>query len=142
MIVLYVLAVLFAVFAAVVLSAIISFDVKKSVAYLKSCSATGLIVEKTGERSMPSYGTRRRRCYSTYHVRCTIHGMEQVLEAVSKQRDLAPGNILTVRYVEYPDGRICEVFPYEWDRLRELLVGSVLGIAVAAACILYKLSEG
>lgn len=142
MVVLYVLAVLFAVFAAVVLLVIISSDVKKSMIYLKSCSATGLIVEKTGERSMPAYGTRRKRCYSTYHVRCTIHGREHILEAASKRRDLAPGNILTVRYVEYPDGRICEVFPYEWDRLRELLVGSVLGIAVAAACIFYKLSGG
>lgn len=138
----YIFAVLFVVIAVLVLAVIISSDVKKSVAYLKSNRATGLIVKKIGERSMPAYGTRRRRCYSTYHVRCTIHGREHILEAASKRRDLAPGNILTVRYVEYPDGRICEVFPYEWDRLRELLAGSVLGIAVAAACILYKLSEG
>lgn len=138
----YIFAVFFVIIAVLVLAVIISADVKKSVGYLKSNRATGLIVEKTGERSMSAYGTQRRRCYSTYHVRCTIHRRELVLEAASKRRDLAPGNILIVRYVEYPDGRICEVFPYEWDRLRELLVGSVLGIAVAAACIFYKLSEG
>lgn len=137
----YIFAVLFAVLAVIVLAAIISSDVKKSVTYLRSKKAAGLIVEKTGERSTPAYGTSRRRRYATYHVRCSINGRELILEAASKRRDIAPGNVLAVRYVEYPDGRICEVFPYELDRLRELLVGIVLGCFLAAAGILYKLSE-
>lgn len=34
-----------------------------------------------------------------------------------------------------------DMFPYEWDRLRELLIGTVFGILLAAACIVYKPSE-
>lgn len=109
--------------------------------YLKSHKATGLVVEKAGEQSMAAYGTSRKRLYTVYYVRCSVHGSDMILEAASKKHDVAPGNILVARYIECPDGHICEVFPYEWDRLRELLIDTVFGILLAAACIVYKPSE-
>ena len=59
--------------------------------------------------------------------------------AASSKRDLEPGNILVVHYIESCDGRICEVFPYEWDRLRELLVAAVIAVIIIAAAVAYKL---
>lgn len=135
----YILAVLLVAFAALILIAVISFDVQKSMIYLKAKMSPGLIIEKTGERHVSAYGTRRKRRYVTYHVRCTIHGKDVVLEAASSKKDMAPGNILIARYIEYPDGRICEVFPYEWDRLRELLIGAVLGIIIVGIVVAYEL---
>ncbi len=135
----YILAILFVVFAVLILIAIISFDARKSIIYLKAKTVTGLIVEKAGEQHVPVYGTQRRRRYVTYHVRCRIHGQDLILEAASSKRDLEPGNILVVHYIESRDGRICEVFPYEWDRLRELLVAAVIAVIIIAAAVAYKL---
>lgn len=139
MIIQYVFAVLAVIVVVMVLAVIILSDLKKSMVYLKSHKATGFVVEKAGEQSMAAYGTSRKRHYTVYHVRCSVHGSDMILEAASKKRDVAPGNILVVRYIECPDGRICEVFPYEWDRLRELLIGTVFGILLAVLCIIYKL---
>lgn len=141
MVIFYVFAVLMAAIALFILVCVIYADVRKSMIYLRSNRVTGLVVKKTGESAVPAYGTRRHRRYAVYHVRVSINGQERVMEAVSRKLDLAPGNILVVRYVGYPDGRLCEVFPYEWDRLREFLVGGVLGLLLGVACILYKLAE-
>lgn len=143
MIIVFVLLIVCAVFVAFWLS--ISNDRKMMKLYKSAETCTGVIIRRREDYRLNAYGSgvlgMRKRVYSQYDVEFYPNGY--ITEGVyqTKEKNLNPGDTVTVHYILHPQtGKPYIVSKIYGDRLKELILGAILGVLLSAAIIFYKIT--
>lgn len=130
-----------------VLAVSLSNDRKMMKLYKQAELCTGIIIKQREDCRINAYGSgvmgMRKRSYSQYDVEFYPHGTVATGIYQTKEKDLKPGDTVTIHYVLHPQtGKPCIVSRIYGDRLKELMLGIILGVAFSAVMIFYEIQSG
>lgn len=123
----------------------IAHDLKSGKRYRSAERTTGVVTGQMEDYMLSAYGggpaNRQKRRYHQYKVAFEVEGRAHTGIIQTKENGLKPGDEIEVRYLENGNHEAEVVTRIYNDRLRELMLCSVLGCILAAAIIYMKATE-
>lgn len=120
-------------------------DMKSSQIYKNADQSMGKVKRQLEDGKINAYGSglvgMRRRTYHQYEVEYQVRDKTYAGILWTKKRNLHTGDEVQVRYVRNKDTDEIEIVNGACtDRLRELAIGGVFGILLAAGIIILKMN--
>lgn len=120
-------------------------DIRSAQVYRKADQSIGKVKRQLEDKKINAYGSgivgMRRRIYHLYEVDYEVQGKTYTGILWTKKKNLEIGAGVNVRYARNKDTNEIELVTSVCaDRLKELLIGGIIGVLFAAAIIILKMN--
>lgn len=120
-------------------------DIRSAQIYRKAGQSIGKVKRQLEDKKINAYGSgivgMRRRIYYLYEVDYEVQGKTYTGILWTKKKNLDIGAEVNVRYARNKDTNEIELVTSVCaDRLKELLIGGIIGVLFAAAIIILKMN--
>lgn len=120
-------------------------DIRSAQVYRKADQSIGKVKRQLEDKKINAYGSgivgMRRRIYHLYEVDYEVQGKTYTGILWTKKKNLEIGAGVNVRYARNKDTNKIELVTSVCaDRLKELLIGGIIGVLFAAAIIILKMN--
>lgn len=138
-IILYILAVIFALFVLAILGLIVAADIVRTKEYIKANRTNARVNGYTGVKTTSNYGLLQASSkYHEYDVSYMVNGMSYTGRHLSKEARIMPGQIIEIRYVVDDKGEVKIVNRNIKDRFFRMLICAAIAIPLCIVIILVK----
>lgn len=120
-------------------------DIRSAQVYRKADQSIGKVKRQLEDKKINAYGSgivgMRRRIYHLYEVDYEVQGKTYTGILWTKKKNLEIGAGVNVRYARNKDTNEIELVTSVCaDRLKELLIGGIIGVLFAAAIIILNMN--
>lgn len=132
----------FILIAAIILFLCVAGDIESAKKYKNAYRSTGKIIKQLDNYKITAYGSgifgMHRRIYHQYEVEYQADGKTCMMVLQTKKKGLSAGDTIEVRYVIEKNTREAKgVTCIHADRIKELVLGSILGFILAIGIIIF-----